>query len=137
MRSLKAPKPVVMPYATVPWANSLAASAARATWVMAAALNTARHTGLAVGHGQHLLDGQRGAIQRKSCPRGVHSWPILRVFEHRDLQPLRSGKRDSLGITGVGVARHPEPGSVVRTRSRRRAVSGVPSATITCPAWML
>src|SRR5690348_2228663 len=29
----------------------------------------------------------------------------------------------------------PIPGSLVRTRSSRRAASGVPSATITCPAW--
>src|SRR6058998_4205046 len=30
----------------------------------------------------------------------------------------------------------PVPGSVVSTRSRRRAASGVPSATTTMPAWI-
>ena len=29
----------------------------------------------------------------------------------------------------------PMPGSFVSTRSRRNRISGVPSATITCPAW--
>jgi hypothetical protein len=44
------------------------------------------------------------------------------------------GLGDRLRIARIGVT--PVPGSVVSTRSSRRAASGVPSATTTMPAWI-
>ena len=60
----------------------------------------------------------------------------LAVLVHRDAQPVGRGHLLGLGIAGVDVPDDALPGSLVSTRSSFSAASAVPSATVTCPAWM-